>query len=153
MEDKNKKIDRENLIKQELEKNPPAPKKKPNWFRRKGRKIKKIMGDFWMVGKTGFMMGGFVGLVMGFLGGCLTAYKTKTLLYIPIGMISSGIFFASLMSVGACLRTETIIYDENNNPVAYMAVYKSEKGDDVFVNYKFKDSFNSNLSKKTNSLI
>lgn len=133
-----KKLDTEKLIKIDLQKEP-VEKKKPNWFKRKAKKIQKSLGEFWMLGKTGFLMGGLVGLVMGFLGGCVSAYSSKSLLPIPIAMCASGLFFGSLMGVGACLRSETIIYDKNNNPYAYYAVIE-KNGQKMLIHHKFNKS-------------
>lgn len=97
----------EELIKEELKKDPNSAKiQKPGFFQRKARKIKKIFGEFWVLGKSGAMMGGLVGGIMGFIGGCVQAYSSKSLIFIPISMLASGFFFASLMAVGSCLRTE-----------------------------------------------
>jgi hypothetical protein len=131
------KLDTEKLIKIDLQKEP-IEKKKPNWFKRKGKKIQKSLSEFWMLGKTGFMMGGLVGVVMGFLGGCVSAYSSKSLLPIPIAMCASGMFFGSLMGVGACLRSESIVYDKNNKPIAYYAIAE-RNGKSVLIHYKFTD--------------
>ncbi len=103
---KSKKISTEDLIRTDLAKEPEHKPKRPGFIARKSKRLKKALGEFWILGKSGFLMGGIVGGIMGFLGGCVSAYTTKTLLPIPIAMCASGFFFASLMSIGACLRTE-----------------------------------------------
>ena len=103
---KSKKISTEDLIRTDLAKEPEQRPKRPGFIARKSKRLKKALGEFWILGKSGFLMGGIVGGIMGFLGGCVSAYTTKTLLPIPIAMCASGFFFASLMSIGACLRTE-----------------------------------------------
>ena len=123
--DSKKQMDMEQLIKIDLAKEK-TEKIKIGWLQRKKRKLKKIFADFWLLGKTGFIMGGIVGCCMGFIGGCVSAYQTKSLLPIPVAMCASGFFFASLMSLGACLRVEHIIVDENNICYAYISVVKSE---------------------------
>lgn len=105
--------DTEKLILEDLKKESSQDKKKPSWFSRKSKKLKKKLGEFWLYGKTGFLMGSFVGSIMGFFGGCVSAYQTKSLLPIPISMIGSAFFFGSLMGVGACLRGDEI-YNSNN---------------------------------------
>ena len=89
--------DTEKLILEDLKKESSQDKKKPSWFSRKSKKLKKK----------------FVGSIMGFFGGCVSAYQTKSLLPIPISMIGSAFFFGSLMGVGACLRGDEI-YNSNN---------------------------------------
>ena len=105
----------EQLIRSDLAKNPNEKVlAKPGFFKRKGRKIKKIFSEWWVLGKSGFIMGGIVGSIMGLLGGCVSAYQTKSLIMIPISTIGSACFFASLMSIGACLRS-----DDNKNMVVF----------------------------------
>ena len=103
---KSKTVSTEELIKSDLKNEPQEKSKKPGFIKRKTKRLKKAFGEFWVVGKTSFLMGGLVGSIMGFLYGCVSAYQTKTLLVIPIAMLSSGFFFASLMTVGAVLRSE-----------------------------------------------
>jgi len=117
---KERKVDTEKLIKLDLEKNKEeVVKQKPNWFKRKGRKLQKIFSEFWFLGKTGFLFGSVVGATMGFIGGCMGAYQSKSLLIIPVSMLGSAFFFGSLMGIGACLRTQDgfIKLDENNSKV------------------------------------
>lgn len=102
------KKDIEKLIKEDLAKEPVQEKKKPNWFKRKAKKVTNLFSTYWVVGKTGFLMGSFVGSVMGLLGGSYAAFQSKSFLPIPIAMVSSSLFFGSLMGIGSCLRTEEI---------------------------------------------
>lgn len=103
---KSKTVSTEELIKSDLKNEPQEKSNKPGFIKRKTKRLKKAFGEFWVVGKTSFLMGGLVGSIMGFLYGCVSAYQTKTLLVIPLAMMSSGFFFASLMTVGAVLRSE-----------------------------------------------
>ena len=114
----------EQLIRSDLAKNPNENViAKPGFFKRKGRKIKKLFSEWWVLGKSGFIMGGVVGSIMGFLGGCVSAYQTKSLIMIPVSTLGSAFFFASLMSIGACLRTE----NNNNIIVFYYAKLNKNK--------------------------
>lgn len=119
-------VDTEKLIIEELKSESDKDKKKPSWFSKKSKKLKKKFGEFWLYGKTGFIMGSFVGSVMGFFGGCVSAYQTKSLLPIPISMIGSAFFFGSLMGVGACLRSEEI-NDINNKPIIHLNQFSINK--------------------------
>lgn len=148
---KEKKVDTEKLIILDLEKekseNNKNDYKKPNWFKRKGRKIKKIFSEFWVLGKTGFLMGSFVGLTMGFLGGCMAAYQTKSLLVIPVSMIGSGFFFGSLMGIGACLRTSSEEYDKNGNPI-YQKMYIIKNKEGKYITLYKNDFYNDKIYAK-----
>lgn len=133
----------EQLIRSDLAKNQNnIAISKPGFLKRKGRKIKKLFSDWWVLGKTGFVMGGIVGGVMGFLGGCVSAYQTKSLIMIPISMIGSGCFFASLMSIGACLRSDDI---DNNKIVFYKGRFKNNNylKHNNGINYNNKYSLNN----------
>lgn len=98
----------EDKIKKDLASSDNVALAKPNFFERKYKKIKKAGKEFWTLGKTGFIYGGIIGSSMGFLVGIVTAYQTKSLIFIPVSMLGSACFFAGIMSVGACLRSEEL---------------------------------------------
>ena len=137
---KSKKVSTEDLIRSDLENNPNSEKiSKPGILQRKMKRMRKAFSDFWVVGKTGFMMGSLVGSIMGFLYGSVAAYQSKTLAVIPISMISSGFFFGCLMTVGAVLRSDGL--EEN---VLFIVPYERMEYDNKLNMIKFTKS-NSRL--------
>ena len=49
-------------------------------------------------------MGAMVGAGIGFIGGCASAYQTRTLWVLPATMVASGVSFGSFMSLGMVIR-------------------------------------------------
>ncbi len=79
---------------------------KPSWIGRKCMKIQKALGDFWVVGKYGFQLGGSAGLILGFLVGGFEAMRMKSIWPLPIAMFGSGMTFGSIFAISTVLRAD-----------------------------------------------
>ena len=59
--------------------------------------------------KTSFFYGGLQGFAIGLLSGLgigiVTAIQTKRLIFIPITMVGSGLFFSGVMAFGSIIRS------------------------------------------------
>lgn len=59
--------------------------------------------------KTYFFYGGLQGFAIGLLSGLgigiVTAIQTKRLIFIPITMVGSGVFFSGVMAFGSLIRS------------------------------------------------
>lgn len=53
---------------------------------------------------NGALAGFAIGAMAGFAIGILTAITTRRLIFIPITMLSTGVFFAGVMSLGSVIR-------------------------------------------------
>lgn len=79
---------------------------KPGWLKRKYLKIKNALGEFWVVGRYGFQLGGTAGLVLGFLVGGFESIRMKSFWPLPMAMIGSGFTFGCIFAVSTVLRTQ-----------------------------------------------
>lgn len=64
--------------------------------------------------KTYFFYGGLQGFAIGLLSGLgigiVTAIQTKRLIFIPITMAGSGVFFSGVMAFGSLIRSADMDY-------------------------------------------
>jgi len=116
---------------------------KPTWLGRKYLKIKKALGDFWVVGRYGFQLGGMAGLCLGFLVGGYESIRMKSIWPIPIAMIGSGITFGSIFAISTVLRAhindsseeiEVIYYDDQDKIIKRINLSLINKSDPINFN-------------------
>jgi hypothetical protein len=111
---------------------------KPSWITRKYRKIRKALGEFWVVGRYGFQLGGVAGLILGFFVGGYESVRMKSFWPLPIAMLGSGFTFGCIFAISTVLRShnidgenkllwEVIYYDEKNNKYIKAAYPFNEK--------------------------
>jgi hypothetical protein len=98
---------------------------KPGWLKRKYIKIKTAAGEFWVVGKYGFQLGGIVGLLFGFVLGSIQAVSMKSFWPIPIAMAGSGFTFGCMFAISTVLRSHGE-NDMKTEKLAFQTVYYDE---------------------------
>ncbi len=79
---------------------------RPGWFKRKYLLIKKAAGDFWIVGRYGFQLGGLAGVILGFIFGGYESLRMKSFWPLPIAMLSSGFTFGCIFAISSVLRAK-----------------------------------------------
>jgi hypothetical protein len=80
--------------------------KKPNWVVRKMNRLGGALGDFWVMGKSGFYFGAKVGGVLGGVLGLWESYRMKSIIPLPLAMLTSAFTFGSIFCVSSMIRSE-----------------------------------------------
>ena len=89
---------------------------KPNWLKRKSSKFSKTVGKYMTMGKQGFIMGTVSGGLVGLVFGLYETIKKKSILPIPIRVLSLSFIFGVLMGVTNLIRAES---DKEINIIIY----------------------------------
>jgi hypothetical protein len=97
--------------------------KKPSWIVRKMNKIGGALGTFWVMGKSGFYFGAKVGGVLGGILGLWESYRMKSIIPLPLAMLTSAFTFGSIFSVSSMIRSE------NDKEVEFNILYMNEEGE------------------------
>jgi hypothetical protein len=100
---------------------------RPSWIKRKYLLIKKAAGDFWVVGRYGFQLGGLAGVILGTIFGGYESMRMKSFWPLPIAMFSSGFTFGCIFAISSVLRAK----DNNEGeifPQYEIIWYDSTKG-------------------------
>ena len=71
------------------------------------KKIKYLAMKSFIVGKTGFKMGLYVGSFLGFGIGVFQAAQMKKVWVIPVSMVGSGLVFGSMFAFSSVLKAES----------------------------------------------
>lgn len=120
--------------------------KKPGWIKRKSIKIKKAMGEFWVLGKQGFFLGCMAGGALGFLLGGYESFRMRSLWPLPLAMIGSAFSFGCIFAISTVIRSESGKGDELEVKVLYFDRFEGR--------YKMKSySLNENYSFSGNKNI
>ena len=79
---------------------------------RKYRRVKKALGEFWVVGKHGFKFGFMAGGALGFLLGLYESLKMKSFLPLPLAVIGSGCTFGFIFAISTVVRSKSDTNEE-----------------------------------------
>jgi hypothetical protein len=118
-----------------MSKNEQADAPKNTWLKRKMIRLAQASSDSWRMGKQGFTMGCTVGAILGAILGSYESYRAKSILPLPLAMLTMAGFFGGIMGVSTLIRTE------NDDIVMFRVIYTDDKLN--IVDYKFieKESF------------
>jgi hypothetical protein len=104
---------------------------KDGFIKRKWKRIKNAMKEFWVVGKHGFKFGFMAGGALGFLLGLYESIRMRSIIPLPIAIVGSGFTFGCIFAVSTVVRTESDLKEEICFEIGYF-----EKGE--FKVEKFK---------------
>jgi hypothetical protein len=96
--------------------------KKPSWIVRKMNRLGGALGGFWVQGKSGFYFGAKVGGVLGAVLGLWECYRMKSIIPLPLAMLTSAFTFGSIFSVSSMIRSE------NKKDIEFNVLYVDEQG-------------------------
>jgi hypothetical protein len=102
-------------------------KNRKGFLQRKYLKIKKALGDFWVLGGWGFKFGGLVGLTLGAVFGGFESIRMKSIYPMPAAMIGFGLFFGGIFAVSSILKSKDGKF-VNQNKYIYHVVFLDKDG-------------------------
>lgn len=104
-------------------------KDQPGWLKRKYLKLKKALGDFWVVGRYGFQLGGLAGIILGFFVGGFESIRMKSLWPLPLAMLGSGFTFGCIFAISTVIRAQDngLNYKYTNDSL-HVLYYDKESG-------------------------
>jgi hypothetical protein len=112
---------------------------KATWFKRKLARFSKATGDFWVQGKQGFVMGSICGAILGFILGTYESIRAKSILPLPLSMITMACFFGGIMGVSTLIRTDNdkeimfrVLYWDKNTAKLYQRDFRYIDKDGFF---------------------
>jgi hypothetical protein len=77
-----------------------------SWFARKMERFSKATGEFWVMGKQGFIMGSMCGGILGAILGTYESIRAKSFLPLPLSVITMAVFFGGIMGVSSLIRSK-----------------------------------------------
>ena len=119
------------------------------WLKRKYIKIKKAIGDFWVVGRYEFELGGLAGLILGFFVGGFESIRMKSLWSLPLAKIGSGFTFVCIFAISTVIiaQDNKLDYTYTNDSLQIL-YYDQESGKYLRKNISLMDKgafYNRNI--------
>jgi hypothetical protein len=97
---------------------------KNTWFKRKLARFSKASGEFWVMGKQGLIMGSLCGGLLGLILGTYESIRAKSILPLPLAVITMAGFFGGIMGVS------TLIRNEADDDIKFKVMYVSKEDKD-----------------------
>ena len=90
-------------------------------------KIKKALGEFWVVGKYGFGLGCLAGGALGFCLGAYESIRMRSLWPLPLAMMGSAFTFGCIFAVSTVIRA-----DDQKSDILMMEVIYFDNFDRIY---------------------